>query len=363
MKQRNQYLDILRGMALILMVFGHCLQYGNGTEFIESGGFFYNRIFRLIYSFHMPLFMLLSGYLFFYTAEKYHKSVDFIKNRWRRICLPIIGWQTFHYFVTGIRRAGDGEALSLDFLLGYVRSWFTDIWFLLAILYCSSIMFVVRKYFKDSFLIYFIVFILTFITPDSMANLHLYKYMYPFFVCGCLFAEYVGKIKKPFFRFDLKYWFAGALVGFLVLFLFWDIDAYIYTTGYTLLWRENVGRQFIIDIYRILIGFAGSITVMLGVKAVYEWKPGQQVSAVWDKVTGFLWKMISRIGCQSLCVYILSSEMVHWFLEDYSEWYHFSYLGTLLETVILIAVSYVVAVLIGRIPILNRVLLGGKQVV
>lgn len=69
MKQRNQYLDILRGIAIILMVFGHCFQYGNGTELIKTGDFFNYRVFQIIYSFHLPLFMLLSGYLFLHRCE------------------------------------------------------------------------------------------------------------------------------------------------------------------------------------------------------------------------------------------------------------------------------------------------------
>lgn len=360
MKQRNRYLDILRGAAVILMVFGHCLQYGNGTEFIESSGFFYNRLFQLIYSFHMPLFMLLSGYLFFYTAGKYRKTIEFIKNRWQRICLPIIGWQTFHYAVKGIGMLVNGESVDLDFLWRYVRSWFTDIWFLLAILYCSVIIFFIRKYLKDNIFVYLTGFVLTFITPDSVANMHLYKYMYPFFICGYLLSRYLKESRKIISGVRLKYLFAGAVVCFIALFCFWDIDAYIYTTGYTLLGRERLSRQFLIDMYRTAIGFAGSAAVTIGIKMVYDWKPGQYIADAWKGVSGLLWKIMSGVGCQSLCVYILSSEMVHWFLEDFSDWYHFSYLGTLIEAGILIGISYAVAVLISRIAVFNKILLGGK---
>lgn len=360
MKQRNRYLDILRGVALILMVFGHCLQYGNGTEFIENSRFFDNWLFQLIYSFHMPLFMLLSGYLFFYTAGKYKKTKDFIKNRWQRICLPIIGWQTFHYLVKGIRMLVNQEAVTLDFFLKYIRSWFTDIWFLSAILYCSVIVFIVRKLFKDSKFIYFLGLIFTFITPDTLINLALYKYMYLFFVCGYFFARYQEKVRRLVFQIGLKYLFAGTLVNFIVLFLFWNNDAYIYTTGYTLIGRECASRQFIIDIYRIAMGFAGSATLVLGLKLIYDWKAGQFVPYAWKRMSAFLWNISSAIGRQSLCVYILSSEMVHWFLEDFSDWYHFSYLGTMMETGILIGISYMAAILISRVPALNKVLLGGK---
>lgn len=359
MKQRSQYLDILRGAAVVLMVFGHCLQYGNGTEFIETSGFFYNKLFQLIYSFHMPLFMLLSGYLFFYTAEKYQKTDEFVKNRWQRICLPIIGWQTFHYFVKGLRMLANGESVTLDFLRRYVRSWFTDIWFLLAILYCSVIVFFVRKYLKDNIFVY--VFVLTFITPDSMVGLHLYKYMYPFFVCGYLWGRYLGQQEgRDVLSGSLKYLFVGIVMCFIALFCFWDIDVYIYISGYTLCGKESIVRQFVIDIYRMVIGFIGCGGFALGIKLLYDWNLRQNTAGMWRYLLGFTWKILSSVGRQSLCVYILSSEMVHWFLEDFSDWYHFSYLWTMLETAVLIVVSYSVAVLISRVPVLNKVLLGGK---
>lgn len=361
MKQRNQFLDIVRGVTIILMVFGHCLQYGNGTEFIENSGFFYNRLFQLIYSFHMPLFMLLSGYLFFYTVGKHQKTSDFIKNRWQRLCLPVIGWQTFHYLVNGVRMVWRGGTIDSGYLLRYVRSWFTDIWFLLAILYCSVIIFAVRKYGKDNILIYFLGFMVTLVTPDSMANLHMYKYMYPFFVCGYLSGRYLGEVLAIISRIRLKHLFLGTLIVFAVLFCFWDIDAYIYTSGYTLLGRESMARQFAVDIYRMLIGFVGSAAVVSGIRLLYDWRPAWQDNSLWKNVDALWRQTASGIGRNSLCIYLLSSEMVHWFLEDYSDYWHFSYLGTLLQTAVLIAVCYLVSRMISRVPVLNQLLLGGKQ--
>lgn len=360
MKQRNQYLDILRGIAIILMVFGHCLQYGNGTEFIKSSGFFYNRLFQVIYSFHMPLFMLLSGYLFFYTVGRYQKTREFLKNRWRRIVLPIIGWQTFHYLVKMVGMIMSREEISTAFFVKYVRSWFTDIWFLLAILYCSLIIFIVRKYCKDSVVVYALIFILSFITPDSMPNIYLYKYMYPFFLSGYFFAGYLDKGKDIISQIRLKYLFAGTMVVFAILFRFWDIDAYIYITGYTLIGKDNAFRQFVIDVYRILIGFVGSAVAVSGSKIVYEWLTTRITTGRLKRVNDGFWHVIAEIGRNSLCIYILSSEMVHWFLEAYSDYYHFSYVWTVVETSILIAVTYFVSIFIRKISVLNKLMLGGK---
>lgn len=361
MKQRNQYLDILRGIAIILMVFGHCFQYGNGTELIKTGDFFNYRVFQIIYSFHLPLFMLLSGYLFSYTVVKYQNNAAFLKNRFQRTILPIIGWQTFHYLTKAAQMVFHHEEIGLGFIIQYLRSWITDIWFLWAIAYGSIIIYIVRKYLKDSCMIYLLGWVITFITPDKFPSMHLYKYMYPFFISGYLFGKNKDKIKEYINKIGLKYLCAGALLCYVILFCFWRLDAYIYVSGYTLLNRDSMVRQFVIDIYRMVIGYAGSATVICGTKLLYEW--GRKRTADFAKkksVHAMIQGVIAKVGQESLPIYILSCEMVHWFLEAYSDMFHFSYVITILETILFITICYWVSVCIRKVPFLSKVMLGGR---
>lgn len=69
--KRNEKIDVLRGWAIILVVFGHCMEYASGHEFFSVNGIYNNLIFKVIYSFHMPLFACISGWLFGRTIEKY----------------------------------------------------------------------------------------------------------------------------------------------------------------------------------------------------------------------------------------------------------------------------------------------------
>lgn len=62
MEKRELYPDIIKGIAIILVVLGHCIQFG--SAFSTNLLFFKSSIFIAIYSFHMPLFMLISGYFF-----------------------------------------------------------------------------------------------------------------------------------------------------------------------------------------------------------------------------------------------------------------------------------------------------------
>ncbi len=68
---RNQYVDSLKGLCIFLVIFGHCLQYGSGAVFLSDGEYWENLGMKFIYSFHMPLFMAISGYLFAFSLSKY----------------------------------------------------------------------------------------------------------------------------------------------------------------------------------------------------------------------------------------------------------------------------------------------------
>lgn len=73
--KRNPFLDYTKAFAILLVVVGHCIQYGSGQNYLKEELFFDNILFKFIYSFHMPLFMLISGYLFAYGINKETKSI------------------------------------------------------------------------------------------------------------------------------------------------------------------------------------------------------------------------------------------------------------------------------------------------
>ena len=54
-KIRIDYIDEMRGLAILFVVIGHIIQF-NGIPTT-------NPVFEFIYSFHMPLFFSISGYI------------------------------------------------------------------------------------------------------------------------------------------------------------------------------------------------------------------------------------------------------------------------------------------------------------
>lgn len=83
MKTRNSYFDKVKGFAIILVVVGHAIQ-STGVD-IDS-----NVLFRLIYSFHMPLFMLISGLIAYKKDGIYDHQ--WLKKRFLSLGIPFIVW-------------------------------------------------------------------------------------------------------------------------------------------------------------------------------------------------------------------------------------------------------------------------------
>ena len=91
-KQRDVSLDIAKGILIFLVVWGHAIQMGFGYGYGESGLYMRNAIYRGIYSFHMPLFMAISGYLFYYSNKKPFGKV--LSSKLKSIGIPYLVYCT-----------------------------------------------------------------------------------------------------------------------------------------------------------------------------------------------------------------------------------------------------------------------------
>ena len=91
---RSLYLDIVKGFAIILVVYGHCIQW-HSDEYVSRSLFYSDELYRIIYSFHMPLFMLVSGYLFYGSVVR-HSWRHNLKTRFSKLLLPVVLWNTLY---------------------------------------------------------------------------------------------------------------------------------------------------------------------------------------------------------------------------------------------------------------------------
>ena len=85
---RINYVDNLKGFAIILVIVGHVIQYLYSPDFYDGVV-----VFRYIYSFHMALFMMLSGFTLDMNRDISLKIfIEKIKKRALQLLLPFFFW-------------------------------------------------------------------------------------------------------------------------------------------------------------------------------------------------------------------------------------------------------------------------------
>lgn len=87
MTKRLEYIDIAKGLCILLVVMGHILQFnctGNSSQ----------TVFNFIYSFHMPVFVMLSGYVASLSRDKIvnGNAICFIKKKFVQLVIPFLVW-------------------------------------------------------------------------------------------------------------------------------------------------------------------------------------------------------------------------------------------------------------------------------
>ena len=253
-KSRDPFWDAAKGVAIVLVAFGHAIQYGSGRDFLWGSLYFNQRVFQFIYSFHMPLFMLISGY-FFNKTLSHKKTIDIVVNKFQNLFVPIVCFTIIK--------------LVLRFLFSNSHSWdissfpfylIDTLWFLWACLGCSFVCLIIEK--SNTSRIAYIFILLGLCSSTNLYNIEYITYMLPYFLIG-MYVSRKG-LEHILYRKDVL---IISSVLFAILLLFYNQDCFIYTTG-TCVTNPFRPNQIFIDIYRWTIGFAGSICVLCLIKFV-----------------------------------------------------------------------------------------------
>lgn len=335
---RNTTIDILKGIAIILVIFAHCIQFGSGPDYLKTQAFFDNYIFKLIYSFHMPLFMLISGYLFYYTIQK-HSFMYNLKKRFYGLLVPIIIWQTI-WILCDYHNPNNHNVLYL------FNSYLNTLWFLTSVLLNSLIVLMGNKYAKDSPLLYGMVFVISLFIPNYHGY-NLYVFMLPYFLCGYFYNK-VGGIGVSMTWKEQISFFIFLVILFLTLLFFYEVGDYAYTSGTFIIKNHMISiSQIHTDIFRWGIGGIGSLCIILLINLIYKR----------NKQSSFL-KCLGAIGAKTMGLYIISTylfKMFHILSINY-----FSYTLIVFESIIIILISYLLTWLLEQNKYSKKILLGGR---
>lgn len=119
MGKRIIYIDIAKGIAIILVILGHTLQYmGANSEYTQ------NVLYLLIYSFHMPLFMFLSGMLFLKSLGRAMSLKEILFRRTKALMYPYILWGAIALAVEYLLKNIYGTASLKEIIANTSLYWF-----------------------------------------------------------------------------------------------------------------------------------------------------------------------------------------------------------------------------------------------
>lgn len=312
--------DIVRALLMLLVVLGHCTYYQIS---INYGGAYYQDLMlqagvndtlihriaswvtSAIYTFHMPLFMALSGAVFSLQLSKgkYEELMLFIKNKFRRLLLPFLLTALFvsiplKYF-SGYWEKSDG--LIWDIVIGQLLlQGNTHLWFL-PTLFCEMIIFwVLYRYtnWLSNKAIYMVV-ILSLMHLLIKSPLGIFTYVVKFgiwFYVGMLFNEY----RQDFNNVASKHKVIATGIIFLILFIIEHILA-----GGDGLVRHGVHRV------------AAFATAIVGMWLFYS-----SCYCMWKNNIIRETKWISFLSINSMGIYLYSDPLnytiLSWFYHTYS---------------------------------------------
>jgi fucose 4-O-acetylase-like acetyltransferase len=331
MHSRNNYLDFIKGVTIILVIIGHLIQFSlNGREYYQ------NTVFVFIYSFHMPLFMAISGYLFYYAEKKTFK--DILLKRLDQLIIPLLTWSLLICIVIKFKNQ---ENNFKDFILFYLKFIPRFYWFLPILFISTLTLYLTNRFLKKWYFHIIIIFIILLI-PDFSSIKYL-KFMYPFFLFGFMCNRYFSIISTY-----LIYILTLSAVVYISILYFWKSDYFVYFSNAQILdgctFNTIQIKNYII---RYLAGITGSIVVLFAAKFIYS---------------RFELKSIQALGKKTLGIYL-----VHLFLLELISYkqpiiiHNMFYCQVLLNSTILLITSFVIIKGLEMWNVSNRLFLGNTS--
>lgn len=96
MNKRLIWADSLKGILILLVVLGHAIQY------TLRDGCYTSHLWNVIYSFHMPAFMAVSGYLAYRVGGGTNSSLtSIIWRRFKQLMIPYLAWTFLLMAISG----------------------------------------------------------------------------------------------------------------------------------------------------------------------------------------------------------------------------------------------------------------------
>lgn len=192
-KKKHWYtIDFAKAIAITLVVIGHFSP--------EQSPFYWQCLHKVIYSFHMPLFMFASGFLYIASSRKAGYA-SFLKNKFMRLMIPYFA-TSFIVITLKLLSQGHANLENPVTMLDYFRILYSPaagyyLWFIWALWWIFAIAGLLRN--KAQRTILFIISIILAYIPFKATQLFCLlqaQNMLVYFMLGVMAHDYMDLIKR-----------------------------------------------------------------------------------------------------------------------------------------------------------------------
>lgn len=319
MAGRITYWDNVRGVAILLVILAHSLHASVGMDPIDIA----------ISSFHVYLFMVVSGYLF--AGSLRHTTPYLLLTKGIQLVLPVLLFGTADYFIGYFDPQAGVQANLVNWYARCLRT----LWFCQALFFCTMIVLVGNRVFKKKEWIFYILVLCAFLVFPDFAEQRGTKAMFPAF----LFGYYMKKQGwETVLKDRLSVLFPTSALAFSLLLVFYRSGMNFENLGVCIFSGKAPWQEILyVDFYRVLIGLAGSVMTM----SLLYWLE--------YRANACKHGILASIGRHTLWIYIIHVYLWVYYFRHFSESLPHTYWMTLVVFLALLGVSYPLSVLMDRV--------------
>jgi fucose 4-O-acetylase-like acetyltransferase len=284
--KRNVVLDVVKGMAIILVVFGHAEETAYGADPTMIDSWYYpavHMVWAATHHFHMAVFIFISGYLAYSKLD-----TKFMQRRFLQLIPGFLTWTIVFYFTFSILDFPPIQSNPFKTLWFY--TWTLDnsgFWFLLALFALYSLTYLVKRNLWGILGIIIAAYFLSQVPwPQSLSSLsqtHWFQrvaWFMPFFAGGYFISKYQVKLRSLGFikwfclvAFPVVGWLGQRLNYTLPLYSWPDYTVYLkmdFVSGFFIFFMALLGIGMIFAVAELLakigafrrpLQYLGSITL------------------------------------------------------------------------------------------------------
>lgn len=284
-KERIPYLDFLKFFAIAGVLLGHSVEQTTGNDFWD------NPIWSFIYTYHMPLFMMLCGY--FFGSSLKLSFVELVKKKFVQLIIPSLSAFFLMYVFVAVTGYNPCPEL-MDFsLFGF----FNAVWFLKCVFFCYLIGYLALKGLRNFWAAALVSSILFTVLP--IGNVDNINFMLPMFWLG-----YFCQLKQEAITKHGGKLLVACVIVFAALLPFWSGRLTIYMVPIRIVdWSSGMvdWKNVSITLYRMAVGIAGSMVFFLLAPRVYgkieHWRITPTLNNLGKCTLGLYWVQTFLLEC------------------------------------------------------------------